>query len=100
MPPRNQKLTHAVSGKRITDIAPTAGAVVVRFDDHSVLTVQGTMAEPAPVSEALGRVTAAQEDGAELVLKLDGGGTVQLVMTDPGGSVLLRDAAGVVRYAG
>lgn len=97
---RNQKLSSVLSKKSITAVQPQADAVAIHFSDGSVMTVQGTLAtsSAAPAEDAT--VSGIREQGPALYLDLSTGSTLQMWMTDPGGSVIVRDANHTVRYAG
>ncbi len=98
----NQKLTGHLAGRTITNSSQAEGKLDLHLDDGSVLSVKvaasaSATATAAPTGAKLLKV---REQSENLSLDLEGGQSLALTLADPGASVMLRDAAGKMAYAG
>jgi hypothetical protein len=94
----NQQLTKVLKGKTIASIDATASGVTLHFADGAVMTVLGRAQGDAQVPT--GTVATVQENGAHLSVSFDTGVVIAFALSDPGGSVIVRDAGNRVVYAG
>ncbi len=97
---RNQKLTGTLAGKSLTSVKSESGSVALSFGDGTRMTVQGTLSSGGAAGATAGVINSALESGSSLQLTLASGSSITFALSDPGGSVLVRDASGKVEYAG
>ncbi|HEY5060750.1 MAG TPA: hypothetical protein VII52_04390 [Gemmatimonadaceae bacterium] len=94
----NQQLTNVLKGKTIASIDTAAAGVTLHFADGAVMTVLGS-AEGTAQTPA-GAVAGVQENGPLLSVTFDTRMVIAFSLSDPGGSVIVRDARNRVVYAG
>ena len=94
----NQKLTRIIAGRSISGTAQADGLLTLTFDDGSAMKVK-----VAPSNTNLGvtggKVAKVRQQGTDLVLDLEGGGSVPITTAEATSSVMLRDQAGKLEYA-
>ena len=93
----NQKLSGVLKGKALASMQVTPSVATLHFADGTVMTAQGTA---SGVVAPKGAVNSVSETGAVLGIVFDDGMSVTITMIDPGGSVMVRDKANRVIYAG
>jgi hypothetical protein len=94
----NRKLTGVIRGRRPLTIAAEHDTAVVTFDDGSRMTVQ--LAAPAPaLPPDAGPVRKVRQDGLDLALDLEVGGTLAFRLAEETSSVLLRAKDQTFEYA-
>jgi hypothetical protein len=94
----NQQLTRVLKGKTVASMDAAAASVTLHFADGAVMTVLGTTQGKAQMPT--GSITSVQESGALLSVAFDSGTPIAFSLSDPGGSVIVRDAGNRVVYAG
>ena len=94
----NQQLTKVLKGKTIVSMQAAAAGVTLHFADAAVMSVQGTVDRQTQMPT--GTVKGVQENGALLSVTFDTGTPIAFALSDPGGSVIVRDAGNRVVYAG
>lgn len=94
---RNRKLTAVIGGRTVTTLGAQGGALAVRFDDGSTMTVRTD--GPPPASGAMGRVRAVRQSGTDLALDYDDGTSLALRTAEATSCVMVRSGAGVFEYA-
>ena len=94
----NQKLTMIIAGRTISGTAQADGLLILTFDDSSTMKVK-----IAPSNTNLGatggKVTKVRQQGTDLILDLEGGGSVPITTAEVTSSVMIRDKAGKMEYA-
>ena len=94
----NQKLTRIIAGRTISGTAQADSLLTLTFNDGSTMKVK-----VAPSNTNLGvtggKVAKVRQQGTDLILDLEGGGTVQIATAEATSSVMLRDKAGKLEYA-
>ena len=75
-----------------------AAGVTLHFADGAVMTVEGKL-QGRPQMPT-GAVMSVQEHGPLLSVAFDTGAPITFTLSDPGGSVIVRDTANRVVYAG
>jgi hypothetical protein len=94
----NRKLTGVIRGRRPVSITAEKQTAVVGFDDGSRMTVQ--LSGPAPaLPEGAGPVRRVRQDGLDLALDLEAGGTLAFHLAEETSSVLLRAKDHTFEYA-
>ena len=94
----NQKLTRIIAGRTITGTSQADGLLTVSFDDGTTMKVKVAEANTNTAATG-GKVSKVRQQGTDLILDLDGGGSVQITTTEATSSVMLRDKAGKIEYA-
>lgn len=94
----NQQLTKVLKGKSIASIDMVAASATLHFADGTVMTVLGSAQGKAQTPT--GRVASVQENDTLLSVAFDTGMSIAFALSDPGGSVIVRDAENRVVYAG
>lgn len=94
----NQKLTRIIAGRTISGTAQAEGLLTLTFDDGSTMKVK---VAPSNTNTAAtgGKVTKVRQQGTDLILDLEGGGSVPITTAEATSSVMLRDQAGKLEYA-
>jgi hypothetical protein len=94
----NQQLTKVLRGKAIASLEATAAGPTLRFADGAMMTVLGTTQGTAQMPT--GPIASVHENGAVLTVSFETGTPIAFALSDPGGSVIVRDASNRVVYAG
>ena len=95
---RNQKLTRVIAGRTVQRATDEPGKLFINFDDES--TMQFKIAGIADMFPPGGKIKAVQEDGANFSLQFEEATAVNLLLADPGASVVVRDKNNQVEYLG
>ena len=94
----NQKLTKIIAGRSISGTSQADGLLTITFDDGSTMKVK-----LAPSNTNLGatggKVAKVRQQGTNLILDLEGGGSVPITTAEATSSVMIRDKAGKMEYA-
>ena len=94
----NRKLTPIIKGRQIASIEQTDQLLSIHFGDGSIMKIKTS----APVViDALKdhTVKSVRQKGAALTIVFDDETSTLVALADPGSSVMLRDAQGVLEYA-
>ena len=94
----NQKLTKIIAGRSISGTSQADGLLTITFDDGSTMKVKVAPLN-ANAATTGGKVAKVRQQGTDLILDLDGGGSVQITTAEATSSVMLRDQAGKLEYA-
>ena len=94
----NQKLTKIIAGRTINGTAQTDGLLTITFDDGSTMKVKVAAAN-TNLGVTGGKVAKVRQQGTDLILDLEGGGSVPITTAEAASSVMLRDKAGKMEYA-
>ena len=94
----NQKLTKIIAGRTISGTAQADSLLTLTFDDFSTMKVKVATSNTNTAATG-GRVAKVRQQGTDLVLDLEGGGTVAIQTAEASSSVMLRDKAGKLEYA-
>ena len=94
----NQKLTKIIAGRTISGTAQADGLLTLTFDDGWIMKVK---VPPSNTNTAAtgGKVAKVRQQGTDLILDLEGGGSVPITTAEATSSVMLRDKAGKLEYA-
>ena len=94
----NQKLTKIIAGRSISGTAQADGLLTITFDDGSTMKVKVAPSN-ANTAATGGKVAKVRQQGTDLILDVEGGGSVQIATAEATSSVMLRDRAGKMEYA-
>ena len=94
----NQKLTKIIAGRSITGTAQADGLLTITFDDCSTMRVK-VAPSTTNLGVTSGKVAKVRQQGTDLILDLEGGGSVPITTAEATSSVMLRDKAGKLEYA-
>ena len=94
----NQKLTKIIAGRTVSGTAQADGLLIITFTDGSTMKVK-VAATNTNLGVTGGKVTKVRQQGTDLILDLEGGGSVPITTAEPTSSVMLRDQAGKLEYA-
>ena len=95
----NQKLTQVIKGRTIQDLQISASKVSMRFADGSTMLVK-VMESISPPLKNGATVHAVLEQLASLTISCEDESQLTLTVADPGSSVVVLDANGVIEYTG
>lgn len=94
----NQKLGKIIAGRTITGSTQADGKLTLTFDDGSVMTVKTAPTSAVPAMG--GKVAKVRQQDNALSLDLEGGSAAAIEMVEASGTVMLRDKAAKMEYAG
>ena len=94
----NQKLTKIIAGRTISGTAQADGLLTITFDDGSTMKVK-VAASNTNTAATGGKVAKVRQQGTDLILDLEGGGSVPITTAEATSSVMLRDRTGKLEYA-
>ena len=95
----NQKLTKIIAGRITSGTAEADGVLTLTFDDGSTMRVKTAPANTNAAAATGGKLVKVREQGTDLELDLEGGGSVRIQTAEATSSVMLRDKAGKLEYA-
>jgi hypothetical protein len=95
----NQKLTQVIKGRTIQDLQISASEVSMRFADGSTMQVR-VMESISPPLKNGATVHAVRQQLASLTISCEDESQLTLTVADPGSSVVVLDANGVIEYTG
>jgi hypothetical protein len=95
--PRNQKLTKVIAGRTVKAVTPTAGGILILFDDQSSMRIK-TVSAAAVSPERT--VKSVYETRHEFKIEFEDRSSATLQLADPGSSVAVRDRNNAVEYLG
>lgn len=93
----NHKLTSLIKGRTIAGTSNQGATLTIVFDDGSQMTVQTTGSSNSAATG--GKIHAVRQQGTELDLDFEGGGTLAIPLAEETSSVMMRDKNGVMEYA-
>jgi hypothetical protein len=93
----NQKLTALLTGRSISGTARLNDTTTIGFADGSRMTVK--TAGSANTGSTGGTVKSVRQEGTELNLDFEDGGTLTMQTEEATSSVMVRDEAGGMEYA-
>ena len=94
----NQKLTKLIAGRTISGTAQVDGLLVITFDGSSIMKIKVAPSNANSAAKG-GKIFKVRQEGTDLELDLEGGGSVQIVTAEETSSVMLRDKDGKFVYA-
>lgn len=94
----NQKLTKIIAGRTINATSQADALLTITFDDGSVMKIK---VAPANTNSAAtgGKILKVRQEGTDLELDLEDGGSVQIVTSEATSSVMFRDKDGKFLYS-
>ena len=95
----NQKLTEVIKGRTIQDLQISSSEVSMRFADGSTMQVKVMESNSPPLKNGA-TIRAVSEQLASLTISCEDESQLSVIVADPGSSVTVLDANGVVEYAG
>ena len=95
----NQKLTDVIKGRTIQDLQISSSEVSMRFADGSTMQVKVMESNSPPLKNGA-TIRAVFEQLASLTISCEDESQLSVIVADPGSSVTVLDANGVVEYAG
>ena len=101
----DKKLTTLLMGHKIAEITIHPDSCAIEMVDGGVLTVVGQIVKPANTTALIGATMAQASEEApvlNLSVTLPSGqkDRILITMSDPGSGIILRNAFGVITYAG
>ncbi len=95
----NQKLTKIISGRTISGTSQADALLTITLDDGSTIRIKVAPSNSNAAATG-GKIAKVRQQGTELDLDLEGGSTVKIETADASSSVMVRDKAGTMEYAG
>jgi hypothetical protein len=95
----NQKLTDVIRGRTIQDLQISSLEVAMRFADGSTMQVKVMESNSPPLKNGA-TIRAVFEELASLTISCEDQSQLTVVLADPGSSVTVLDANGVIEYSG
>jgi hypothetical protein len=95
----NLKLTRVVKDRVVQSFQLNGSELLISFVDGSKMTVTIMECNSPPLKEGA-RIRQISEDQAELLFECEDESTLDVMIVDPGNSVIVRDSNNQVEYLG
>ena len=95
----NQKLTKIIAGRTISGTSQADGLLTITLDDGSTMRIKVAPSN-ANTAATGGKIAKVRQQDVTISLDLEDGSAVRIETADASSSVMVRDKAGAMEYAG